>query len=157
MIKKIITPICTYLVLYAVLIMLPLTSFAQKNSESTFFTDKFDVNNPMEVDLVFNVKQFIKNKDSEDQSEAILRYKLEDGTEVEKAVLISRVEICEEINVISLHSKLTLWMKTTKLRNLTNSEILKWYLSVKWQVIMTSILSRNILSIRPMKQFRNIV
>ena len=62
------------------------TSYSQDAPSS--FTELFDINNPKEVDLIFNVKSFIKNKDVEDQVEAMIRYKLEDGTEVENKVLI---------------------------------------------------------------------
>ena len=45
---------------------------------------KFTVSNPMEINLSFDIKTFIKNKDEDEYVPATISYQLPDGTEVEK-------------------------------------------------------------------------
>lgn len=46
--------------------------------------ERFSINNPLEVDLHFDFKTFLKNKDEDEYMPASISYRLEDGTVLEK-------------------------------------------------------------------------
>jgi len=71
---------------------------AQEDSNKPF-SDLFNINNPFEMDLIFDIKGFIKNKDSEEYVDAMIAYNNEDGTRIEKNIRIrprgnSRKKLC---------------------------------------------------------------
>lgn len=47
-------------------------------------SEKFSISNPLEVDLSFDMKTFIKNKDEDEFVPATISYRLPDGNEIEK-------------------------------------------------------------------------
>jgi hypothetical protein len=47
-------------------------------------SEKFSISNPMGIDLSFDIKSFIKNKDEDEYVPATISYQLPDGSKVEK-------------------------------------------------------------------------
>ena len=52
------------------------------------YSELFNMNNPFELDLIFDVKNFIKNKDTEEYFEAKIAYKTSAGDSVQRNVKI---------------------------------------------------------------------
>lgn len=68
-------------------------------SGPTAFSEPFDMNNPFEMDLVLDIKEFVKKKYEDEYADAKIIYKNENGDDVEKSVRIrprgnSRKKIC---------------------------------------------------------------
>jgi len=61
---------------------------AQDDTSSNSYTELFDANNPFEINLILDVKSFIKNKDVDEYVDAKISYYVKDCTLVEKKVKI---------------------------------------------------------------------
>jgi hypothetical protein len=73
-----------YLILLCIL-GISLHSFGQNGSSGAMnVAERFTVAHPMEINLSFDMKSFIKNKDEDEYVPASISYTLPDGTEVEK-------------------------------------------------------------------------
>lgn len=63
--------------------------FAQSEGGSTnSYNELFNINNPFELDLIFDIKDFIKTKDEEEYVDAVIAYKTNAGDSVRKNVKI---------------------------------------------------------------------
>ena len=70
-------------------IVLSLNAFAQSEGDSgKSYSELFNINNPFEIDLIFDIKGFIKNKDAEEYMDAKIAYKTSAGDSVHKNVKI---------------------------------------------------------------------
>lgn len=77
-----------FISLFAFLSLGSLETKAQSENEASSFNELFNINNPLEVNLIFDVRSFIKNKDVDEYVDAKITYYVEDCTLVEKSVRI---------------------------------------------------------------------
>jgi len=77
-----------YICLCSILLIGAIETKAQNGNESTSYSELFDINNPFEINLIFDVREFIKNKDVDEYVDAKISYYVKDCTLVEKKVRI---------------------------------------------------------------------
>jgi hypothetical protein len=71
------------------LFSIPINVSAQSEGGSAqSYSEPFDINNPFEMDLIFDVKGFIKAKDTEEYLDAKIAYKNFEGESIERNVKI---------------------------------------------------------------------
>jgi hypothetical protein len=61
---------------------------AQDENTGKPFSDVFDINNPFEMDLIFDIKDFVRTKDVDEYVDAKIAYNNAEGTRLEKNVRI---------------------------------------------------------------------
>jgi hypothetical protein len=95
---KITTQLLNFLFVFC-LFFIPINAAAQSEEGSgKFYSEPFNINNPFEMDLIFDIKSFIKAKDTEEYFEAKIAYKNFNGDSVQRNVKIrSRGNIRKKI------------------------------------------------------------
>jgi hypothetical protein len=89
-----------YILIIFFLFLVPINVSAQSEGGSAkSYSEPFDINNPFEMDLIFDIKKFIKEKDAEEYFDAEIAYKNFDGDSVRSNVKIRargnvRKQIC---------------------------------------------------------------
>lgn len=128
---------------------------AQEDANKAF-SDLYNINHPFEMDLIFDIKDFVKTKDVDEYVDAKIAYNKDDGTRLEKNVRIrsrgkSRKTICYlppiridfndedyEIDLFNDFGKVKLVTKC-KLSSGDEQWLLKEYLSYKMYEILTEV------------------
>jgi hypothetical protein len=120
------------------------------------YCDLFDINHPFEMDLIFDIKGFVKNKYEDTYVDAKIAYNKEDGTRLEKNVRIRprghmRKQICHlppiridfndedyELDLFDDFGKMKLAM-TCKAGASSEQHLIKEYLAYKMYEILTEV------------------
>ncbi|MBR9998585.1 MAG: hypothetical protein KFF73_06425 [Cyclobacteriaceae bacterium] len=77
----------TFLFVYIIVLHIPAAG-QSIDAGDQLALEKFNVSNPLELNLVFDIKTFIKNKQVDEYIPARISYRLADGSEVEKSCRI---------------------------------------------------------------------
>lgn len=98
--RKITTQLLNYLSIFCLLfISINVSAQSGEGGSEKAYSELFDINNPFEMDLIFDVKNFIKYKDTEEYFEAKIAYLNDAGDSVHRNVKIRargnvRKQIC---------------------------------------------------------------
>jgi len=120
------------------------------------FSDLFDINNPFEMDLIFDVKDFVKTKSIDEYVDAKIAYNNAEGTRLEKNVRIRsrgnvrkikcylppiRIDFNDEDYEIDLFNDFGKVKLVSKCELSSNDEqwLIKEYLSYKIYEILTEV------------------
>jgi len=81
------SPLKVLIVLIGILIGFEIQVQSQELSGKSY-AEPFNINNPFEFDLIFDIKSFLKARNSEEFMGARIVYKSDDGSQIEKKVEI---------------------------------------------------------------------